>query len=69
MTVLADHYDRDALPRCARGDLFGPGNAQLPLPPMRMMARSSRSARTAASTARTSAGVSTEVMGLRPEAL
>jgi 3-hydroxyacyl-[acyl-carrier protein] dehydratase/trans-2-decenoyl-[acyl-carrier protein] isomerase len=39
MTTRASRYDRDALLRCAHGDLFGPGNAQLPLPPMLMMDR------------------------------
>jgi 3-hydroxyacyl-[acyl-carrier protein] dehydratase / trans-2-decenoyl-[acyl-carrier protein] isomerase len=39
MSARADHYDRDALMRCAHGDLFGPDNAQLPLPPMLMMDR------------------------------
>jgi 3-hydroxyacyl-[acyl-carrier protein] dehydratase / trans-2-decenoyl-[acyl-carrier protein] isomerase len=32
-------YDRDDLLACARGDMFGPGNAQLPAPPMLMMDR------------------------------
>jgi 3-hydroxyacyl-[acyl-carrier protein] dehydratase/trans-2-decenoyl-[acyl-carrier protein] isomerase len=32
-------YDRDALLACGRGELFGPGNAQLPLPPMLMVDR------------------------------
>jgi len=32
-------YDYDALLRCARGELFGPGNAQLPAPPMLMFDR------------------------------
>ena len=32
-------YDYDDLIRCARGELFGPGNAQLPLPPMLMFDR------------------------------
>jgi 3-hydroxyacyl-[acyl-carrier protein] dehydratase/trans-2-decenoyl-[acyl-carrier protein] isomerase len=39
---MADYptsFDRDALLVCARGDLFGPGNAQLPEPPMLMMDR------------------------------
>lgn len=39
MIERAHHYDRDALLRCAHGNLFGPGNAQLPLPPMLMMDR------------------------------
>jgi 3-hydroxyacyl-[acyl-carrier protein] dehydratase/trans-2-decenoyl-[acyl-carrier protein] isomerase len=32
-------FDRDDLLKCARGELFGPGNAQLPAPPMLMMDR------------------------------
>ncbi|MEL6746339.1 MAG: bifunctional 3-hydroxydecanoyl-ACP dehydratase/trans-2-decenoyl-ACP isomerase [Pseudomonadota bacterium] len=32
-------YDYDQLIACARGELFGPGNAQLPLPPMLMFDR------------------------------
>ena len=32
-------YTRDELLACARGDMFGPGNAQLPAPPMLMMDR------------------------------
>ncbi|WP_111657088.1 3-hydroxyacyl-[acyl-carrier-protein] dehydratase FabA [Isoalcanivorax indicus] len=32
-------YDREALLACARGELFGPGNARLPLPNMLMMDR------------------------------
>lgn len=32
-------YTREELIACARGDLFGPGNAQLPLPPMLMFDR------------------------------
>jgi 3-hydroxyacyl-[acyl-carrier protein] dehydratase/trans-2-decenoyl-[acyl-carrier protein] isomerase len=32
-------YDYDGLISCARGELFGPGNAQLPLPPMLMFDR------------------------------
>lgn len=39
---MADYptrFDRDALLACARGELFGPGNAQLPEPPMLMVDR------------------------------
>ena len=39
---MADYpssFDRDDLLKCARGELFGPGNAQLPEPPMLMMDR------------------------------
>ena len=32
-------FDREALLACGRGELFGPGNAQLPLPPMLMVDR------------------------------
>lgn len=32
-------FDYDALIRCGKGELFGPGNAQLPLPPMLMFDR------------------------------
>jgi 3-hydroxyacyl-[acyl-carrier protein] dehydratase/trans-2-decenoyl-[acyl-carrier protein] isomerase len=32
-------FDLEALLACARGELFGPGNAQLPLPPMLMFDR------------------------------
>ena len=32
-------FDKDGLLECARGELFGPGNAQLPEPPMLMMDR------------------------------
>ncbi|NJD07000.1 MAG: 3-hydroxyacyl-[acyl-carrier-protein] dehydratase FabA [Methylococcaceae bacterium] len=32
-------YNRDELLSCGRGELFGPGNAELPLPPMLMFDR------------------------------
>ena len=32
-------YDTDELLACGRGELFGPGNAQLPLPPILMFDR------------------------------
>ena len=32
-------YSREDLLACARGEMFGPGNAQLPAPPMLMMDR------------------------------
>lgn len=32
-------FGKDELLKCARGELFGPGNAQLPAPPMLMMDR------------------------------
>jgi len=34
-----NRYDYDDLIRCARGELFGEGNPQLPLPPMLMFDR------------------------------
>ncbi|WP_121067877.1 bifunctional 3-hydroxydecanoyl-ACP dehydratase/trans-2-decenoyl-ACP isomerase [Chachezhania antarctica] len=39
MGQFPDSFDKDALLACARGELFGPGNAQLPEPPMLMMDR------------------------------
>ena len=42
-----DRYSREDLLRCARGELFGPGNAQLPSPDMLMLDRITRIARDA----------------------
>ncbi len=39
MTAKQTSYDYDDLIACANGELFGPGNAQLPLPPMLMFDR------------------------------
>lgn len=39
MAERRSSYDFDDLLSCARGDLFGPGNAQLPAPPMLMFDR------------------------------
>lgn len=39
MAQYPDSFDKDDLLKCARGELFGPGNAQLPEPPMLMMDR------------------------------
>jgi len=39
MSKYPSSFDFDGLMQCARGDLFGPGNAQLPTPPMLMMDR------------------------------
>jgi 3-hydroxyacyl-[acyl-carrier protein] dehydratase/trans-2-decenoyl-[acyl-carrier protein] isomerase len=39
MDARRDSYDYEALLACGRGELFGPGNAQLPLPPMLMFDR------------------------------
>ncbi len=42
MSERRSHFDYEALLACGRGELFGPGNAQLPLPPMLMFDRISR---------------------------
>ena len=39
MSERAASFDYEALLACARGELFGPGNAQLPAPPMLMFDR------------------------------
>lgn len=39
MSARATSYGMDGLMACARGELFGPGNPQLPAPPMLMMDR------------------------------
>lgn len=39
MSQFPNEYDYDGLLACGRGELFGPGNAQLPLPPMLMFDR------------------------------
>ncbi|MBK0400103.1 bifunctional 3-hydroxydecanoyl-ACP dehydratase/trans-2-decenoyl-ACP isomerase [Limibaculum sp. M0105] len=39
MSARANSYDYEGLMSCARGELFGPGNAQLPAPPMLMLDR------------------------------
>jgi 3-hydroxyacyl-[acyl-carrier protein] dehydratase / trans-2-decenoyl-[acyl-carrier protein] isomerase len=39
MTERRTSFTRDELLACGRGELFGPGNAQLPLPPMLMFDR------------------------------
>jgi len=39
MSERATSFDYQALLKCARGELFGPGNAQLPAPPMLMFDR------------------------------
>ncbi|MDF1819091.1 MAG: 3-hydroxyacyl-[acyl-carrier-protein] dehydratase FabA [Immundisolibacteraceae bacterium] len=39
MLTKPDHFDHEQLLSCARGELYGPGNAQLPLPPMLMFDR------------------------------
>jgi 3-hydroxyacyl-[acyl-carrier protein] dehydratase / trans-2-decenoyl-[acyl-carrier protein] isomerase len=39
MAERRSNFDFEALLACGRGELFGPGNAQLPLPPMLMFDR------------------------------
>ncbi len=39
MSKYPSSFDLDGLLKCARGELFGPGNAQLPAPPMLMVDR------------------------------
>jgi len=39
MSNYPSSFDFEGLMQCARGELFGPGNAQLPAPPMLMMDR------------------------------
>lgn len=34
-----DHFSYEELLQCGRGEMFGPGNAQLPMPPMLMFDR------------------------------
>jgi 3-hydroxyacyl-[acyl-carrier protein] dehydratase / trans-2-decenoyl-[acyl-carrier protein] isomerase len=40
--TVKSSYDFEDLLACGRGELFGPGNAQLPAPPMLMMSRITR---------------------------
>lgn len=37
--MMPNSFDTEELLSCGRGELFGPGNAQLPLPPMLMFDR------------------------------
>ena len=39
MSQYPTSFGKEDLLKCARGELFGPGNAQLPMPPMLMMDR------------------------------
>jgi 3-hydroxyacyl-[acyl-carrier protein] dehydratase/trans-2-decenoyl-[acyl-carrier protein] isomerase len=39
LTERPNSYSYDDLIKCAQGELFGPGNAQLPMPPMLMFDR------------------------------
>ncbi len=38
-TKAKNHYSHEELLSCARGEMFGPGNAQLPAPPMLLFDR------------------------------
>ncbi|MGO8189835.1 beta-hydroxydecanoyl-ACP dehydratase, partial [Rhizobium leguminosarum] len=46
MTTRQSSFSYEELIACAHGELFGSGNAQLPLPPMRMVHRITDSAET-----------------------
>jgi 3-hydroxyacyl-[acyl-carrier protein] dehydratase / trans-2-decenoyl-[acyl-carrier protein] isomerase len=46
MAERKSRFEYEDLLACARGELFGPGNAQLPLPPMLMFDRISEIAET-----------------------
>lgn len=39
MTTKPSSFNYEEILSCGRGELFGPGNAQLPLPPMLMVHR------------------------------
>ena len=39
MTINQDSFTKEELLACSRGELFGPGNSQLPAPNMLMMDR------------------------------
>lgn len=39
MADFPNSFDKEALLKCARGEMFGPGNPQLPEPPMLMVDR------------------------------
>ena len=39
MTTRQSSFNYEEILKCGRGELFGPGNAQLPLPPMLMVHR------------------------------
>ena len=49
MADRKSHFDYEELLACGRGELFGAGNAQLPLPPMLMFDRISEIAETGGS--------------------
>ncbi len=57
-------FDRDALLACGRGELFGPGNARLPAPPMLMFDRITEIAETGGTYGK---GVIRAEMDVRPD--
>lgn len=57
-------FDRDALLACGRGELFGPGNARLPAPPMLMFDRITEIAETGGAYGK---GVIRAEMDVRPD--
>ena len=59
-------YEYEDLLACARGELFGPGNAQLPLPPMLMFDRISEISQTGGEYGK---GLVRAVLELKPESL
>ncbi len=63
-------FEKDDLLACARGEMFGPGNAQLPAPPMLMFDRiteiaSSQAAPTARATSRAELDIDPRAVVLR----
>ena len=56
-------YEYEDLLACGRGELFGPGNAQLPLPPMLMFERITSISETGARTARARIVAELEIAG------
>ena len=57
-------FDRDALLSCARGEMFGPGNARLPAPPMLMFDRITEISETGGANGK---GVIRAEMDVRPD--
>ena len=65
MSERRSHYAYEELLACARGELFGPGNAQLPLPPMLMFDRIAEIAESGGAHGK---GVVLAELDVRPEA-
>ncbi len=64
MSERRHSYDYEDLLACGRGELFGPGNAQLPLPPMLMFDRITRISETEGEHGR---GLVAAEMDVRPD--